>query len=145
MMLKVECVRPKSRSASAVILISSVVVVLGGCASFKAATPEEIVRERATKRWAALISGDFQKVYELTTPSYRSVSNFSSYKSKFGHAVNLLSADVVSVTCETEKCTSVVRVEAKPLLGGGFGNTLKTHVDETWLFEDGHWWFFQKL
>ncbi len=91
------------------------------------------------------MSGDTQKAYDLTTPSFRSISSFNSYKAKFGNRVNLLAAEVVSVTCETEKCTAVVRVDARPLLGGGFGNTLTTHVDETWLLEDGHWWFFQKL
>ena len=144
MMLKVLRTRSKFHGATIFFFASVVVLTFGGCASIKS-TPEDTVRERAKQRWVALMSGDTQRAYDLTTPSFRSVSSFNSYKAKFGNAVNLLATEVVSVSCETEKCTAVVRVDARPLLGGGFGNTLTTHVDETWLLEDGLWWFFQKL
>jgi hypothetical protein len=108
-------------------------------------TPEALVRERATQRWRALIANDMPGAYQFTPPSYRAVASLDVFKGQFGNAVIWVAGEVVSVTCEPEKCTSVVRVEAKPLLGKRFGNTLVTHVNETWLLEDATWWFFQKL
>jgi hypothetical protein len=119
--------------------------VLIGCAAVAPPTPEGVVRELATQRWKALMAGDMAKAYEYAAPSYRSVTTLDAYKAQFGGAVNWVGAEVVSVACEAEKCTPVVRIEVKPLLGTKFGNTISTHVDETWLLEDGRWWFFQKL
>ena len=116
-----------------------------GCAVVTPPTPEAAVKELATQRWKALLAGDMAKAYEYTAPSYRAVSTIDMYKSQFGGAVNWVGAEVVSVACEVEKCTPVVRIEVKHLLGAKFGNTISTHVDETWLLEDGRWWFFQKL
>lgn len=92
-----------------------------------------------------MLKRDTRKAYEFTAPSYRAVVSAEKFGSKFGTAVVWVAAEVVSVTCATEKCTATVMIEAKPLLGAKFGNTISTHVDETWLLEDGRWWFFQKL
>ena len=118
--------------------------LLSACASLQQ-TPEDAVRERATKRWASLIERDFAKAYELIVPSYRSVVGVNAYRSQFGNSLNWTAAEVVAVSCETDRCTATVRIDAQPLLGLKFGNTISTHVDETWLLEDGRWWFFQKL
>lgn len=119
--------------------------VLTACAGLQTAPPEEVVKQRATERWQALLKRDTKKAYEYTAPSYRAAVSAEAFGSKFGTAVVWVAADVVSVTCETAKCTATVRIEAKPLMGAKFGNTISTHVDETWLLEDGGWWFFQKL
>ncbi|MDL2339413.1 MAG: hypothetical protein QFE16_16380 [Pseudomonadota bacterium] len=145
MMLNDQPAQPTTKGKTVLLLATMVVALIGGCANLNSASPEDTVRERAKQRWIALLSGDTRKAYEFTTPSFRSVSGFDAYKAKFGSTVNLLAAEVVSVTCEAEKCATVVRVDARPLLGAHFGNTISTHVDETWLLEDGRWWFFQKL
>ena len=46
---------PSLKRASALLLCASV-VLLTACASFKPKTPEEIVKERATARWQAMVS-----------------------------------------------------------------------------------------
>lgn len=136
---------PKLSRALCGVLISVAASLLSACAGIKSAPPEETVKERATERWQALLKRDTRKAYEYMAPSYRSVVSAETFGSKFGTSVVWVSAEVVSVACETAKCTATVRIEAKPLMGAKFGNTIETHVDETWLLEDGRWWFFQKL
>lgn len=118
---------------------------LTACGGMIKKLPEEAVRDRAAERWGHLIKGDMRKAYELSSPSSRAVVSFEQYRGKFGGAVAWRKTEITSVTCETDKCTAKVRIEAEPLLGTRFGNTLLTYVDETWLLEDGQWWFFQKL
>ena len=118
---------------------------LTACGGMIKKSPEDAVRERAAERWSYLIKGDLHKAYELSSPSSRAVVSFEQYRGKFGSAVTWRSTEITSVACEVDKCTAKVRIEAVPLLGTRFGNTLLTYVDETWLLEDGQWWFFQKL
>ena len=124
--------------------VAVVLSSLAACATLQK-TPEEAVKQRASQRWAFLIEREFAKAYELLVPSYRSVVALDAYRSRFGNSVNWTGAEVVSVRCEADRCTATVRIDAKALLPGNFGNTISTHVDETWLLEDGRWWFFQKL
>lgn len=145
MLLKNASTPPKTSRALRGVLISVAVSLLSACAGLEPRTPEEIVKARATERWQAMLKRDTRKAYEFTAPSYRAVVSAEKFGSKFGTAVVWVAAEVVSVTCATEKCTATVMIEAKPLLGAKFGNTISTHVDETWLLEDGRWWFFQKL
>lgn len=119
--------------------------LLTACALLKSAPPEEIVRDRANARWAVLLKRDMHKAYEFAAPSYRAVVNEDAYGQRFGSSVAWIGASVVSVTCEPAKCLVTVRVEAKALQGAKLGNTISLDVDESWLLEDGGWWFFPKL
>ena len=143
--LKKSPVQPKLNRAWCGLTIAFAIPLVAACAGIGSASPEAIVKERATERWAALLKRDMRKAYEYAAPSYRSVVSADTFAGKFGTSVAWVAADVVNVACETDKCTATVRVEAKPLMGTKFGNTISTHVDETWLLEDGRWWFFQKL
>jgi len=52
----------------------------------------------------------------------------------------------VKVDCpETTRCLANIRIDFVPLLGGRFGAKINTHIDETWLLEDGQWWVFQSI
>ena len=113
--------------------------LLVGCAPLKPLTPEEAVR------WGALLKRDYSSAYQFISPSYRSAVKSETYASTFGSALSWVAAEVVSVSCEVKKCIATIRVDAKPLLGRKFSNTISTHVSETWLLEDDNWWFFQKL
>ncbi len=119
--------------------------LLVGCAPLKPLTPEEAVRLRAQERWGALLKRDYSSAYQFISPSYRSAVKSETYASTFGSALSWVAAEVVSVSCEVKKCIATIRVDAKPLLGRKFSNTISTHVSETWLLEDDNWWFFQKL
>ena len=52
---------------------------------------------------------------------------------------------MVKVTCEAERCTARMRLDAKPALIGMNLGAVATHLDEVWLLEDGQWWRHQDL
>ena len=121
------------------------VALLAGCASMLTpATPEALVTERATQRWQAMIKGDYEKAYGLTTPSYRAVTSFARFRGGFGSG-GWQSAEVVGVNCEAEKCVVTVKVGINPVLSKRFGDTIVTHIEETWLLEGGKWWLHQNV
>ena len=133
--------QPVFTSLTAVALAA---VALAGCATF-ATTPEAAVRARAQQNWNARIAGDLDKTYAFTTPSYRGATSLDKYKKGFGGAVQLTSAAVATVECESaDKCVSNTKVAAKPLLtlGRRALPPIVTYIDETWLREDGQWWLF---
>ncbi|PWW43742.1 hypothetical protein DFR36_10994 [Melaminivora alkalimesophila] len=130
------------------LLASVAAALLAGCAAVGPASssPEETVQDRANARWAALLKGDSAKAYGYLTPGYRAVHDEATYRKRRGSAVKWTGAEVVDVRCpEATKCLAKVRIEAKPFLGRKFGDTIVTHVEETWLLEDGRWWLFERL
>lgn len=124
---------------------ATALLALAACAATTPAPPEQLVAQRAAARWQALIAGDFEKAYGFTTPSYRALTPFERYRAGIGGAVTWLGAEVVRVECETEKCTAVIKIEARPMLATPYKGTITTGVDETWLLEQGQWWLYQKL
>jgi len=121
-------------------------LVLAACASLGGSSPQDRVQERASQRWQALVTGDFTKAYDFSTPAFRAVVNRDSFRGRFTTSVKWEGAEVVSVKCaEPTRCTANVRIDFKPLLGSGFGDKINTHIDETWLLEDGQWWVFQSI
>ena len=120
-------------------------LALAGCAAFTPSTPEETVQKRATEYWKTRVAGQYEKAYALSTPSYRKVRSAEQFKMQFGAGASILGADVVKVVCEPVKCVATVKVSASAALFGGKMNTMSTHVDETWLLEDGQWWRHQDL
>ena len=123
-----------------------VALTLSACASLGGGKPEEQVRQRATERWQALVAGEFSRAYRYTTPGFRAVVSPDGYRNRFGGAVTWLGAEVIRVNCsEADKCIALARIDYKPVTGRQSTPKISTHVDETWLFEDGQWWFFQKI
>ena len=121
-------------------------ITLAGCAGMGARAPEDVVKARAQERRDAMVKGDHERVYQYFTPSYRGTVPLDRYQSSIGNASVMVGATVESVKCETlEKCIATVKVEIKPLVVPRFTGTITTYSDETWLFEAGQWWFFQKL
>lgn len=122
-------------------------LALSACASLGSKPPEEQVSQRATERWKALIAGEFSRAYTYNTPGFKAVVTADGYRNRFGGAVMWVGAEVVRVTCaaDSNKCDAVVRIDYKPMMVGTKGSPISTHVDETWLREDGQWWFFQKI
>ena len=127
------------------LLVCASVVLLTACASFKPKTPEEVVKERASARWQAMISGDFAKAYTYMAPSYRKIASLSRFASGIGTAVTWKAVEVVRVTCEPEKCSVRIKIESQPNVPTLFRGTITTGGDEEWLLEDGQWWLHQKL
>lgn len=121
-------------------------IALTACAGLSNLPPQEQVRQRATERWQALVAGEMNRAYTYNTPGFRAVVSADGYRSRFGGAIIWLGAEAVDVNCpETTKCLAQVRIDFKPLLSRKISDKISTHVEETWLLEDGQWWFFQVL
>lgn len=136
------------KAVSAVLLLS----VLGGCAVFTPATPEEIVTKRANERWAARIKGDYPAAYQYNTAGYRQTISIEKFPAKIGAAnAWVQSGEVFKVKCATaDKCDVQIKMIAVlpvPTRGRG-GNgpaTTEMYTDETWILEEGQWRIFEKI
>jgi hypothetical protein len=118
---------------------------LTGCASLQT-KPEEAVAQRATERWQALVKGQLIKAYEYNTPGYKALVTPESFIGRTGIAGRWLGAEVIRVECAQPKsCKAVIRLDFQALFSGRSTDKLSTHIDETWLLEDGQWWIFQKV
>ena len=110
--------------------------------------PEVEVRERAAQRWQALIAGKYEDAYNLLAPGVRALESYKNYRSRIGGGVSWTAAEVVRVDCneKQDNCTATVRVESKALMPGGSVKVvpLTSHLDETWIRQDGRWWLFPK-
>lgn len=120
-------------------------LALAGCAAMDSRQPEDIVRERATKRAEAYVKSDFAGAYALLTPTYRKVRDVDAYRRGFGAGAIWQKAEVASVACEAQRCKVSLRVSVKPLIPGMFNDTITVQFEETWLLEDGNWWLHQPL
>lgn len=138
-------IRCKTATRLAIIFPALVAAILAGCAATTPAVPEAAVKARAQQRWQALVSGDVPKAYGMMAPGFRAVTSLDRFRSGLGTSVQWLGAEVVGVKCEADKCAANVRLDARPLIGMRPGSQFSTHMEETWILEDGQWWFFQKL
>ncbi len=119
--------------------------LLSGCASFQT-KPEDAVTQRANERWQALLKGDMAKAYAYSTSGFRAVVDIEGFKGRTGIAGRWHAAQTVKVTCDTpERCKAVIKLEFSTLIPGFSKDRMTTHIDETWLLEDGQWWIFQKV
>ena len=131
--------------AARLLSLLGVAVLAVGCATAPA-TQEDAVRARADERWQALIKSDFARAYEYTTPAYKAIHPAGQYFSARGTAAQWKSATVLNVECpEIDKCVAKVRLVA--VLSGvpQAVREVSTVLDETWLREDGQWWYFEML
>lgn len=130
-------------------LAATALVGIGGCASLVSG-PEDKVKALATQRWQYLVEGDFDKAYEMATPGFRKVRNLRDYRvRKSAVPVKWVAAEVLRVECspaeKPTKCVARIKLDSTPVVPSGFKGVLSSGIDETWLFEDGHWWVFESL
>ena len=119
-------------------------LLLAACATVPVGPPEEIVRQRSSERWQALINRDFAKAYTFHTPAYRATVDAEAYRD-LSNKAGWSAGEVVKVTCpEATRCLSTVRMESKSALWRKYGGVISTHDDETWTLENGQWWIQQK-
>lgn len=122
-------------------------LAVSACASLEPGKPEDQVRQRATERWQALVKGEFIRAYSYNTPAFKGVVTADGFRNRFGSAVTWLGAEVVSVKCEeaANRCVASIKLQFKPALSVRKTEPMVNHIDETWLLDQGQWWFFQKI
>ncbi len=119
-------------------------VLLSGCATSPFATPEEKVAQRSQQRLALMGARDFTKAYEYLAPSYRALNSVDAYRGQFGNSADWIDPKVASVNCpEKDRCIVNVKLGVR-IVARGFGTKpIPADLQETWLLEDGQWWYHQ--
>ena len=118
-----------------------VVTSAGTASSVKA---EDAVKSRAQKRIDLLMANNYEGAYAYLTPSYRALNNTESYRNRFGSGAKWVNPQVHSVKCEdAERCKVTVTLGVL-VVAQGFGTKpIDSTMFETWLLEDGQWWYYQ--
>ena len=118
-------------------------LVLARCATVGGVTaesPQEVkqaaVTERAKARWQAVIDGEVEKAYGFLSPGSKTVTSLENYRTR-ARLTGFRAADIESVACETEACKVKVRVVLDHRLMKG----LQVPVEETWVLENGQYWY----
>ena len=117
------------------------VALLTGCATVAPdnRSPEEGVKARAQARWDALLKEDYATAYSYLGPGSRAVNSLEAYKAAVPKNF-YKAAQVHSVVCETpETCMVDVRVDYVFR-----GSQIKTPLAETWIKQEGNWWYVLK-
>ncbi len=119
------------------------VIAVAGCAGFggvtKDSSPEAkraAVTERVNARWAALIKGDMDTAYTFFSPATRQLLTLGTYRQQ-ARGSGFRKAEISSVTCEAEVCqvAVVVTLDLRQMSG------LQSTVDETWVLDNGQYWY----
>lgn len=119
-------------------------VSVGLVACAEKVSPEEIVKQRVTQRWAIKTQNSVEGLYEFISPAQKQIVDKQSYEGRIGSVIKYLSADVQSVTCQSvdsdaiEVCDVKVYVKfLSPGLNNAEGGTL---LKETWVKQNDEWW-----
>ena len=115
------------------------VAALGGCAALDARPPEEVLKQRAQKRWDAVVKSDFKAAYEYLSPGSRAVVTSEAYAASLRPGF-WKAATVEKVICEKpDVCDAHVAIEYDYR-----GSRIKTPLAETWIKEGSSWWYVRK-
>ena len=138
-------VSPFRRRTALASLVVAGALALAGCAALQPKTPEEIVTQRVEARWDALIKGDFPAAWAYTQPAYRAIVKQADYAKTFGAGGQWRGVQVHQVSCEAERCPVRIRLTTRVTLPPFRGQELTGALDETWVREDGNWWYYQNF
>ncbi len=122
--------------------------LLAGCAntltSAPPATAEEIVSQRAQQYVDLVATRKYTEAYAYLTPSYRGLNTAEAYSGNFGTGARWIEPKVDKVECSTEeRCVVTVKLKVS-VVARGFTKPIDSTITETWLKEDGQWWFYQR-
>lgn len=122
--------------------------LLAGCAntltSSAPAAAADIVGQRAQQRVDLLAAAKYDQAYAYLAPSYRAVNSAKNYRGQFGTGASWLEPQVDKVECATEdRCLVTVKLKVS-VVARGFSKPIESTMSETWLKEDGQWWYYQR-
>ncbi len=102
---------------------------------------EKTVGSLAMARWQAKINGEFDKAYDYFSPAYRQATPKSNFlRRMYRGKVAWRGTELKSVKCDGAVCdvSMTLEYDAKGMIG------IKTHIEEVWVHQEGHWWFTYK-
>lgn len=115
-------------------------LLLVGCATLsRDSSPESkriAVTERAKARWAAILRGDLDAAYGFLSPASREVLSLAAFKAR-PKAGAYRDMQVDGVECQAEICKVGILLTYDHRMMKG----VTTPVTETWLLEEGQFWY----
>jgi hypothetical protein len=119
------------------------------------AKPEDVLsdaslqhlEQRVGERWQAMVARDFEKVWEYSTPNYRSRFPKSLYPYNFSYALRweLTSIEVVNYASQESVASVAVRVVSVPTKRTSVASraigAVPVTIHEQWLYINSEWWY----
>ena len=135
----------KKYSLTALVLATA---MLAGCAStlvpIAPVIAEAVVSQRAQQRVDLLLDRKYDQAYEYLAPSYRALNTAETYRGNFGDGARWIEPKVAKVECASEdRCVVTVKLKVS-VVARGFTKPIDSTLTETWLKEDGQWWYYQR-
>lgn len=128
------------------IVLAALTAALAGCALGPPPAPELQVRERATKRWSALIAGNYDRAYAFLSPAQKAIVAPKPYASRFTGAVTWTGAEVTEVKCtDANRCVASIALTYKPRVPGFPSTPTTTFLNEVWILDSRQWWIVENL
>ena len=131
----------KKYSGMKVVLLAVLVVaVLNACATVPGSgvkmDASSEVKLLAQSRWDALVRGDVTAAYGYMSPASKASMSLVQYQQKI-HVGFWKKAVVDAVSCEPEACKVDVTITYDYQMTKG----VETPLIESWVKDDGKWWF----
>ena len=107
----------------------------------------EKLEQRVRDRWQYLLQRNFDKVWQYSTPNYRSIFPKQLFAHKFSYAVDreLTGLEVVNYDAGAAVASVAVRVMSRPVKQTSEASVAIGAVpitgNEQWLKVDGQWWY----
>lgn len=120
-----------------------ILLIVQGCAQISVNSPEEIVRQRLSDRWVALIAGQLETAYRFETPEYRDLYSFSDYRRTIHGVGSWKKMDVEYIDCIEDKCIANIKIYATIKIGMGFEAVESdARAKENWIHHStsGQWY-----
>jgi hypothetical protein len=101
------------------------------------------VETRVAERWDALIKKDNEKAYQYTAPSFRDVTSEKEYIQTLNPRIIWKKFEIRRVKCDDEVCKINVKADYRipPMFGIPQGMEAADNVQETWLSQEGEWFY----
>ncbi len=139
-------------------LLSSLLVVmistLVSACSMAPKAPQSITPElslqleqRVQERWLARIDRDYERMYDYSTPNFRSVFPKRLYVKGFSYGLDweLTGVEILNYDGDAAVASVAVRVMSKPTKqtsqAGYFAGAVPMTIVEQWIYVDGEWWY----
>ena len=124
---------------------SSLYLLLSACATVL--PTEQVIEQRATARWDAILSADFATAYDYLSPGYRSsVSSVQYQRGILLNTVKWTGARYVESDCAETTCKVKISLDytVYGALPGVKSYNRSKVIDESWVMIDGTWYVVPK-
>jgi len=106
------------------------------------ANREQVVKQRATERWAALIKRDYAAAYQFEAPAFRAAYTLQQYQEGFGEDVVWEKVEVDRMLFEGDDVTLVyLKMQYRAAKHvAEWAPSMPTYLTEKWIRSDNQWW-----